>query len=179
MNSFPLCPVPTKPGIYSITNEKTGEIYIGKAVDLRRRLQEWRGVFCNGIGYKNENMARAVQDPCDWSFNILETYDTIKPFELAAREDELIKHMEQLTPALLLNVQGSSAPHTRGMLPSSVILDENGQEISYSEAAKRLGCERASLAKRLAKYRSKGRKIVELEHLAEMNRRFGGPATLA
>lgn len=173
-NTYPLLPVPALAGLYSLRNTRTGEFYVGKAIDLRRRHQEWRAAFSNGRGFKSAKMADAATNPHEWTFAILSTYETITPQELDKLERQAIASFSLEHGDRLLNTMGTETKS--GQAKAAVdILDEHGLRLTYSETARRLGCKLKSVSKRMAKYRDRGQMTVEFAELQELTRAYRLP----
>lgn len=173
MITFPMDSPPRAPGLYELRHNTNGLLYIGKAADLHRRYQEWRAVFSSGLGHKNAKLAAAAIHPADWTFNVVRVVLDNTP--LAPLEEAAIRGALARDPDLLLNAMlpaGTSKRHPAA--PPKSVITNGGREILYAEAAVLLGCSRATLAKRLAKYRQRGTSKVELEHLLDMSKKWSG-----
>jgi len=66
--SFPLAALPCAPGVYALTNQQTGYVYIGESVDILQRLRTHRSMLERGTHF-----CRALQADFD-SFG-LESFD--------------------------------------------------------------------------------------------------------
>lgn len=180
MQMYPLSSPPSLPGIYALTNRLTGQIYIGKSNDLRRRYQEWRATFVSGLGHKNPILRAAVTDPGDWAFYVVEELPQASELDLLEREAAAMRTALKNNPAnIVLNVMlptviGGTARAAEMHACKTTILDDAGRSISYAEAAAALGRSRERLQKCLARYRDRGRCEVTLEHLRKASARYFG-----
>lgn len=175
MKAFNLALPPDTPGLYALVNATTGMIYIGRSTSLKRRYGEWRGVVGTGVGAKSQSMLEATLAGRaeDWTFNVLFEFPGATDEELAGYEHRAIHRAYDAKPNALLNV---IVPHEcqgnpRGNSPRTVVTDNSGNPVPYREAATSLGCSYKTLQKRLARYRNKGKKAVQLDDLRAMSER--------
>jgi hypothetical protein len=161
MKKYPIGSPPETAGLYILTNRKTGQIYIGRSINLRRRYAEWKGALVQRIGVKNKKFFEAIDGSTedDWEFGILASMPGATDEELAAAEERAILHVTNKRPTAILN---GLIPTTKPIGPSeasapkSSIIDDNGNEMSYADVAAALGVTIEAVRKRLKKYRSRG-----------------------
>lgn len=178
MQSYQMSSPPPSPGIYALHNQKTGKLYIGRSINLRRRYQEWRATLSSGLGVKNYLMLEALDEICpeDWTFNVLLNLPNATDTDLARYEDRAIQKVHHLRPKAVLN---ATLPATRERkhheVPKSVVLGEGGVPVSYKDAAAVLGTSTKQLMKRLKNRRKRGVFEVKLADLIADKEKFYYP----
>ena len=118
-------------------------------------------------------------NPEDWEFCILVELPSATDQDLVDYEERAIAKLSKKAPEKVLNIManvnvprqdlGSSAPKST--------ITHNNIPISYTAAAKMLGCSMKQLQKRLRRYRLKDVMVVELEVLMELSERYTGRAS--
>ena len=161
MLTFPLVGPPAGPGIYLIKNSTTGQVYVGASRDLRRRYSTWRGVFGSGLGATNKELDTAVRGSNveDWVFHVFMECPVDQLFDM---ERKVIDSTRDKIGDKLLNhtlpfAVEEPRPPSQQSVPLTGIVDENGKNLTYAEAAERAGCARETMKKRLAKWRKVGK----------------------
>lgn len=182
MKAYPFASPDPIPGLYALSNNVTGQIYIGRSVNLRRRFQEWRGVFTSGVGAKSNQILDTAMNsnPADWSFMVLFESPNTSETELANLEKRAIQRVYDQQPARVLNTLVPVPDLTRKVGPrsaKSIIETADGKSVSYAEAAKALGCSTKSLQKRLSKRRASGMTNHKLEDLIALTEKYRKPET--
>ncbi len=178
MKTFPLVGPLDQPGIYAVINNRTGHLYIGRSMSLRRRYAEWKGVFTNGLGCKNQHIQQSLLngETSDWSFNILFEFPKASEGELAAYENRSIRHIYNQSPTKLLNfVETPFNIEVKAGPSAKTTLTFRGNAISQTEAAKVLSCNVKTLSKRLYSHREQGRTEVTVEQLQELSQKYRSP----
>lgn len=174
MKVFPFSNPPKKAGIYLLRNSVTQMQYVGKSTNLYRRYTEWKMVFTQKFGIRSHKLLDAVADssPEDWELVILAEFDDITDEELSVCENEAIARISAERPGTLLNTNSSVTTDRRSERGSRSMILRNGEPIPFSEAARELGCGTKQLQKRMARYRQKGRLVMDLEELKALTARF-------
>lgn len=168
MNRFPIASPPEVPGIYALINSKTGQIYIGCSVDIRRRYGEWKSAFVQRLGVKSKRLLDAIEasGPEDWELVVVLQMPGASDHELAQAEERAIRRVSDERPKGNLNaIVPCEKPKAEGHTAKSSIIGENGAIMSYGAAARALGCSTQTIKKRLAKYRERGVTEIELATL--------------
>lgn len=152
---------PKTPGVYMFKHEPTGRVYIGSASNLHRRFQEWRSVINSGSYWKSGMLAGVLPGtkPEDWTFYVAMEFETIE--QAMETEAALITGVFARKPEVMLNTRLPSERGWRepdeGAVALSIVRGDDGQPLSYRDAARQLDCRIETLEKRLAKWRGKGR----------------------
>jgi hypothetical protein len=177
MKTYPLAPVPSVAGLYALYHSPTRRIYIGKSVDLQRRFQEWRGVLVSGLGMKSFIMRTVIGETTidDWDFKIAQLMPGATEQELTEAEQAFIQRAIERSPGQVLNsllpLSGRGAAPVSVTAPKSTIY-WNGQQVSYSVAARELGTSVHQLQRRLRKFRERGRTEVDLEDMIALTKKY-------
>lgn len=173
MKSYSITNPPHKAGIYLLRNKVSGLLYVGKTKDLHRRYTEWRVAFTQGLGVKSLRVQDVVADtkPSDWDFFIVMEFEEVSDHVLSEFEHQTIRRFEADAPGLLINTQ-LSAPMGDNIPGSRSTIIEAGVPISYSKAAKVLGCSTRQVQKRMARYRKKGVTVIDIEELKRLTAKF-------
>lgn len=169
MTNFPMHAPPETSGVYALKHKTTGQIYVGQSVNLRRRYFEWRTVFSSKLGATNQSLHGALQNskPEEWEFSILAE---VTPEKLNETENETIRRLRAAAPGLCLNgtpdrPEGFFSAVEEGSLALSVVTDEQGQQMTYGQVAKRCGVTKQAVKKRLAAWRGKGKNKFTIQEL--------------
>lgn len=182
MKTYPLFSPPAHAGIYALKHRETGQIYVGRSVNLRRRFIEWKGVFVNGgVGAKNHEImavARATGAE-NWDFLVVAELPGATEEELANHEDIAIKRVRTGRPDGVLNKimeRPKYSRHNNGTsLPKSTVRAEDGSAMSYAEVAVALDANITTLRKKLQKYRERGMPEVPFKLLKDRVENMGRP----
>lgn len=175
MQSFPLHSPSTGPGIYALHCRSTGQLYIGRSMSLSRRYSEWRSTFSSGFGIKSLSILEAVNGRQEWEFLVLAELPGVTEHELSEYEEVAIQRAYDRSPSAVINAKIPVAGRTSKdslTSPKTTITSSHGERISYSAAAKALGCNMKSLQKRLAKRRKQGQTVVCLDDLLAASLRY-------
>src|SRR5262245_19241988 len=128
MQRFPIAAAPETPGIYALKNAKTGQIYIGQSINLRRRYAEWKGAFVHQLGIKSKQLLAAIKAsaPADREFIVLLELPGASDEDLAQAEEHAIKRTSDARPKDVLNVIiPCDKPKAEGNVAKSSIIDES------------------------------------------------------
>lgn len=176
MKTFTLTSPPPHAGIYVLRNTSTGELYVGQTVNLRRRYQEWRGVFATALKASNLRILEIIQNSNlnDWVFGVLYEAPGADPKSLDEMEAKAINKLHTVNPDKVLNVMGLAGKnHTPGHgNPAKSVITYQGEPISYNEAVRRLGTSTKQLQKRLKKRRDRGETTTRLEELVALSAQY-------
>jgi len=166
MTTYPLSSPPRNSGIYLLKNQATGQLYVGQALDLRRRWLEWRSAFNEKIGVKSKVLLNAIAGtrPEDWTYQVLVE---VEQKDLDRLERAAITRLKDRGPLLLNSLQSFAAPR-RGLggisdTAKSMIMKPFGGRMSYAEAAIELGITPQAVKKKLQRFRKIGITLVKLE----------------
>jgi hypothetical protein len=157
METFSIASPPNAPGIYLLRNTVAKTYYIGKTVNLRRRWIEWRGAFANQSNLRNSWFIDAINSTMasDWDFAVVQELDGIPAAEWRVYEQRAIKLMRAVPGITLLNDFEPEGTRVRSTALSSI--RDGEQQLTITEAARRIGCQPDTLTKRLQKWRKRGR----------------------
>lgn len=170
MTSYQMACPPPVAGLYMLRNTVTGMLYVGKAINLKVRHQEWRAVFRSGLGHKSQKLRAAMTDPAEWEFVVVKETPGVIGKDLLALEAKLIDACFRQAPARTLNiVRPLTGKDQSSVAASKSSIIYNGAPISPIEASRVLGSSLSSLRKRLRAWRDRGEYIVPLERLIELS----------
>lgn len=145
--------IPTKTGIYAILNETTGKIYIGSAINLKRRKDRHFSDLVGGC-HHNQYLQRAFSkyDSSVFSFHVIEIVEDLEL--LIPREqfymDETRSYEERngynLSPTAGSNLGIHPSQETRQKLSVALqgrkLSDEHRRKISATLSGRKLSKER-------------------------------------
>jgi hypothetical protein len=173
---YPLAGPPHSAGLYLVKNIKTLQVYVGQTVDLKRRYVEWRTAITTRLGLPNHAVADAMKssDPADWVF---EVFTECPANDLKRAEEKLVAKLIARGNQLCLNVPNAGVRKIKparqlGGVQLSEVLDENGVVLSYAQVAARLGIDKKSVGKRLARLRLAGRFKFNIKDLPARQQRL-------
>lgn len=179
MKTYPIDSPPQNPGIYALSNRVTGQIYIGKSVNLHRRYAEWKGVFTTGLGAKNPKIQEVLNTSRrqDWDFVVLDDLPGASSSDLELAERRAIRGANKRDPDRVLNglVPDAKTPEAVGTArpgasePKSIVLSTTGEPITQREVARVLGITKGSVKQRLRKYRDRGVFEVRLDQWGRLH----------
>jgi len=164
--------------LYLVRNKKTGQVYVGQTVDMRRRYAEWRSIVASsGLRAPNQATAEAIKssDPNDW---VLEIFMECQPSDLKRGEERLIAKLTAKLGPLCLNVpdvagaRKKRSADTLGSVPLSEVRDEHDTVMSYAQVAARLGITMDSVQERLRRLRRVGRFKFSIKDLPARQQRL-------
>ena len=146
-------------GVYIIRNKITKHVYVGQSVNLQKRYLYWLERF-KGAPHRgmSDVFRRAVNvvGPENWEFVV---FEFAPRSELVHLETELICRFREMPGVTCLN----KTHKTVWSGPLSVVRDENGVALGYTELARRSGVTKQAVKKRLAYWRRRGRNEFTLE----------------
>ena len=177
MKTYSLGNPPELAGIYYLINKTTGEIYVGKSNNFKRRYFEWKNVVATGYGHRGAGVITAIQntpDPNQWHFIVAIEMPDAGNYELVKKENEEIARLQKKHPGKILNgttitLANTSTPAYTNTRSVDIISDEGGV-IGYMIAAKLLGRNYTTIRDKVQYLRDNGVKQVKLEDLL-MDRR--------
>lgn len=183
-----LTDIPQKPGIYKITNQLNGKIYIGKSVNLYERLRH----HIKGLGSQYITYAIIKYKWDNFILEILEQFDYLDNWELLALETAYIEYFESLTTQNGYNICNFSndatgrrhSEETKKKMSISggkhligkTFTEEHRKNLSLSRTGKKRNPDSIQkISKRVQQIDPKTNEVIKIwKSIAEAGRSFGG-----
>lgn len=168
MKTYSLGNPPSIAGLYYLTNKKTGQVYVGKSNDFKRRYFEWKNMLSTGYGHRGKGVIDAIQSDPDmdnWFFVIAKEMPGATNEELVKAEAEEIARLGAKIPGKVMNGTGLTH-HTNAIKSGGVsILTEDGGVVGVKVAARLLDRNHDTIRDKVRWLKQKGITQVKLEDL--------------